>query len=164
MLVVGMLCNEDSETKVNKSELCGFLWKNEDSCRKGRFSPRLTLTIVLSWSSPWIKMTTMMRLLISCPFLMMYIYHDALPHGNDKVQNQVGFVPPRQLSPPIVWEPFHAKIISNDHAAPVALTNIYCWVQPTTARNCAIDLYNSERRFIGMQYTISINNNARIIG
>ena len=154
MLVVGMLCNEDSETKVNKRELCGFLWKNEDSCRKGRFSPRLTLTIVLSWSSPWIKMTTMMRLLISCPFLMMYIYHDAKPHGNDKVQNQVGFVPPRQLSPPIVWEPFHAKIISNDHAAPVALT-IYCWVQPTTARNCEIGLriylnyfavYSRERR------------------
>ena len=38
MLVVGMLCNEDSETKVNKSELCGFLWKNEGSCRKERLS------------------------------------------------------------------------------------------------------------------------------
>ena len=159
MLVVGMLCNEDSETKVNKSELCGFLWKNEDSCRKRRLSPHLTAQcsahprhrLVLV---PWIKMITMMRLLISCPFLMMYIYHDALPHGNDKVQNQVGFVPPRQLSPPIVWESFHAKIISNDHAAPVALT-IYCWVQPTTARNCEIGLriylnyfavYSRERR------------------
>ena len=119
---------------VDFSERMRTLVEKGDCHLVSLLSALLTLAIVLSWSSPWIKMITMMRLLISCPFLMMYIYHDALPHGNDKVQNQVGFVPRRQLSPPIVWEPFHAKIISNDHAAPVALTNIYCWVQPTTAK------------------------------
>ena len=67
----------------------------------------------LSAASPFMQklsqMITMMRILIKMIIKMM---------GMTKFR--------RQLSPPIVWEPFHAKIISNDHAAPVALTNIYC--------------------------------------
>ena len=69
-LVVGMLCNEDSETKVKKvncedfSERMRTLVEKRDCHLVSLLSALLTLAIVLPWSSFWIKMITMMIVLI----------------------------------------------------------------------------------------------------